>query len=616
MKSDPKIKPLFVIALGIVITFSVLIIIDLNSNTGNRDKVNGKDGNLEISAVAGKIQIIYNSGWVNFKNAGNCTGSGTYSDPYVIEDLEIDGGGSGNCIWIENSTVHFKIENCTVSNSGTGYPEAGIRLSYVNNSQLIDNDCSSNYHGIRLYNSNNNTVSRNTANNNTNAGIYLGSSTDNTISGNTANYNSQYDGYAGIYLTSSSNNTISGNTANNNSNGIFLDYSSNNNTVSGNNANSNTDAGIYLDWSSNNNKISGNTANYNSQYAGIYLDWSSNNTISDNIVSGRTGISLYNSDTNTISGNTVYNNRIMGIHLRNCNYNAISDNIASDNNGTGIILHNCDNNTISGNNVSNNINSGIYLDKSNTNTITGNTANYNSQYGIHLWNSNYNNISRNNLTYNTPFLDEGGFGNIYENNIEDVPDDLSSLILVVIIIGFSIILLILGSGFIYVMKDKKKKSIQSELIATEEEEKDLVLEPPPESEIKPEFNIFISYSTLDSKYLQIQKCVKNLEKFPEIEKVYFWEVDSKANIVEFMDETLKKTNVFIFFCTENAINSNSVKNEWQAAFQRTNKGLMKIIPVYEDEDLIPPLLGHFLNVKFTKDDFKGFVEKLYHEILR
>jgi len=315
----------------------------------------------------------------------------------------------------------------------------------------------------------------------------------------------------------------------------------------------------------------------------------------------------------------------------------ISGNILS-NNGYGILLERGNNNTISGSTASNNANNGIRLERSNNNAISGNIANYNSLYGIQLSNSNNNNISRNNLTHNAPSLDEGGSGNIFENNIVDVPADLSSLILVSIIIGFSIILLILGSGFIYLKKDKKKKSIQSELIATKEEEKEeiisptqeipqdeivpvenkvpLVIEPPPESEIKPEFNIFISYSTLDSKYLQIQKCVKNLEKFPEIEKAYYWEVDSKANIVEFMDETLKKTNVFIFFCTENSMNSNSVRNEWQAAFQRTNKGLMKIIPVYEDEDLIPPLLGHFLNVKFTKDDFNGFVQKLYQEILR
>lgn len=46
------------------------------------------------------------------------------------------------------------------------------------------------------------------------------------------------------------------------------------------------------------------------------------------------------------------------------------------------------------------------------------------------------------------------------------------------------------------------------------------------------------------------------------------------------------------------------------------KGLMKIVPVYENEDLIPFLLMPLLNVKFDEDDFDGFIQKLYKEILR
>lgn len=60
----------------------------------------------------------------------------------------------------------------------------------------------------------------------------------------------------------------------------------------------------------------------------------------------------------------------------------------------------------------------------------------------------------------------------------------------------------------------------------------------------------------------------------------------------------------------------AIKDEWQAAFQMRKKGLLKIIPVYEDEDLIPVLLWQMLNVKFTKDNFSAFIEKLYDEILR
>jgi len=134
-------------------------------------------------------------------------------------------------------------------------------------------------------------------------------------------------------------------------------------------------------------------------------------------------------------------------------------------------------------------------------------------------------------------------------------------------------------------------------------------------EIK-KLRVFLSYSTLDAEHFQISEIVKNLEVFPEIKKVSYWEADSNQNIVEFMEETLKNTDVFVLFCSPNSVKSGAVKDEWQAAFQMRKKGLLKIIPVYEDEDFIPVLLWQMLNVKFIKDNFSAFIEKLYEEILR
>jgi len=67
--------------------------------------MNSKNENLKISATSGIIYINGNSEWVDFKNAGKCTGQGTYSDPYIIEDLEIDSEGSGRIITIIDSDV-------------------------------------------------------------------------------------------------------------------------------------------------------------------------------------------------------------------------------------------------------------------------------------------------------------------------------------------------------------------------------------------------------------------------------------------------------------------------------------------------------------------------------
>jgi len=129
-------------------------------------------------------------------------------------------------------------------------------------------------------------------------------------------------------------------------------------------------------------------------------------------------------------------------------------------------------------------------------------------------------------------------------------------------------------------------------------------------------NVFISYATLDTNYFQISKIVRRLQLYPEINEVLFWELDSKQNIVEFMEETLKKTNVFVLFCSKNSVKSKAVKDEWQAAFQMRKKDLLKIIPVYEVEEHVPRLLWQMLNVKFKKDDFEGFIRNLYEEIRR
>ncbi|MBA7484748.1 hypothetical protein ES707_20278 [subsurface metagenome] len=327
MKSSVKSKILILIALGILFALSPMITVNLSFIAGNNNKSskysaenNLDKENLKLSKISERIHIINNSGWVAFKNDGNCTGEGTYSDPYIIEDLVINGGGSGSCILIENSDVYFKIENCTVYNSG-GSPSAdsaGIELSNASNGNLTNNNCSNNY-----------------------IGIYLFLSDYNTISGNTANNN-----YHGIYLVGSAYNTISGNTANNNYHGIHL-MGCYYNSISGNTVSYNIDCGIYLDSNNDHNTISGNTANNNSR--GIYLLYSDYNTISGNTANNNWhGIGLYFSYFNTISGNTANNNGD-GICLIFSDYNTISGNIANNNNESGIHLWYSDYNTVSGN---------------------------------------------------------------------------------------------------------------------------------------------------------------------------------------------------------------------------------------------------------------------------
>ncbi|MFX1278479.1 MAG: NosD domain-containing protein [Promethearchaeota archaeon] len=125
------------------------------------DKSNDfKNESFKISAISGKIHI--NNNWTETKAAGICTGEGIESDPYVIEDLIIDAGGSGSNILIVNSIEYFRIENCTLSNCGSDFYDAGIELISVDNAELVGNQFSNpDGFGIILNGSNSNIIREN-----------------------------------------------------------------------------------------------------------------------------------------------------------------------------------------------------------------------------------------------------------------------------------------------------------------------------------------------------------------------------------------------------------------------------------------------------------------------
>ena len=298
MNSKTKLKLLVLLTSGIFFAFMIVINNNFHISVGNTN-----NQGLNTSKTSGKIHIIGNSGWVDFKNAGNCTGSGSYSDPYIIKDLVINAGDSGSCIWIENSNIYFKIENCTVYNSGSNGHDAGIRLSKVSNSKLTINAWSFNYVGIFLDNCYNNSILKNIVNDNTFFGISLIECNNNTISGNVANVNC-----IGILLGDSNNNIILGNNASYNFLfGISL-YYCDYNYILNNNASSNLEYGIYLSHNIK-NFISHNIINKNNEY-GIYLVLSHNNTISYNIINENDDVGLYleTSFYNNISGNVFIGN--------------------------------------------------------------------------------------------------------------------------------------------------------------------------------------------------------------------------------------------------------------------------------------------------------------------
>jgi len=283
MKTKAKNLVILVI-LGLV--FPVLHNINFNlNNENNTSSINPKSSGAYIESFIHIDGSIPNNWSWTAGNYSWCSGDGTWNNPYMIENVTIDGSGREFGIKICNSNSDFfTIKNCTIYNTGSHWTHEAIELINVSIGTIINNNCSFNVGcGITLdANCNNNTISGNTVNNNLEFGIATYASENTTISGNTANYN-QF--------------------------GIFIDYDSHNNTISSNTANFNDYAiseqeGLY-------NIFSGNIANFNI-HTGVYTYQSNFTTISNNTVNGNDiGIELdsgLNWGNHNITKNTIYNN--------------------------------------------------------------------------------------------------------------------------------------------------------------------------------------------------------------------------------------------------------------------------------------------------------------------
>jgi parallel beta-helix repeat protein len=534
----------------------------------------------------------------------------------------------------------------------------GINLWISNNNTIEGNDANNNNdYGIFISTSYNNSISENTANYNDNSGINLRYSNNNSISENTGNYNDN----SGIGLYYSDNNTISGNYVRNNTRGIYL-LGSNNNTISENTGSYN-DYGIILNLGNVNN-ISGNYVINNT--GGIYLWGSNNNTVSGNMINYNTiGLNFLTSNYNTIINNNLQQNIERAVIQKDCTENTFRNNIGIEGAKFPIIL------LIFIGVVVIIVITGVVVLKKRISfpkkeKITKEQLKEEKrlkeerlkkekeQQKLKEKERKLSQEFQKRLLSVDILIKENDLENAIRNLVEiqkeaqiqglkDIVNKAEEKIInckrieMKTIDRIKMTIIRLGAKFTRLqlvdisdkcgIKDEaliervildmiKNKEIFGEYFSTS---KALSLEtttPIPIEEEVEKLNVFISYSTKDTHYFQISKIVRRLELYPEINDVLFWEVDSKQNIVEFMEETLNKTKVFVLFCSENSKKSEAVKGEWQSAYQMAKKGLMKIVPVYEDENLIPKLLWQMLNVKFTKDNFEGFIQKLYEEILR
>lgn len=198
-----------------------------------------------------------------------CHGSGTYEDPYTIENLILDANGYESCIRIRDSNVRVIIMNCSLSNASY----AGIDLYNVDYCEIYDNFIYNNFEGIKMEICENNFVMGNDIYHNEN-GILLEWSNYHNIS-----YNILFDNsISGINASHSYYNYFHRNNMSLNMFGIsqkLCDYTVIYGSVIHNNI-----AGLFLDYETN-SQISDNYLNNNSAW-GFSLRYSSHNRIFNN----------------------------------------------------------------------------------------------------------------------------------------------------------------------------------------------------------------------------------------------------------------------------------------------------------------------------------------------
>ena len=288
----------FIVTVNLPILFQVdvkdEIIINKEDSIGNDID---KDITLKTSGFWSNFTYIHIKGnWTVANETTWCKGSGTWNDPYIIENVIINATDSptGTGILIEESyNDYFIIRNCTIFNAGNAMYDAGIKLENTNNGTLVKNNSSNNGgDGILLNNEcKNNTLSDNIANYNVDNGINLyWKCINNSILNNTISYN----GLRGIDIS------------------LYCNYT----TIIYNKVSNNSRYGILIASNCYYNTILNNTISDHQNFAGIYVVNTSNENeiINNTVYNCEKGISLSNSHQSNISNNILYDNNY-GIYL-------------------------------------------------------------------------------------------------------------------------------------------------------------------------------------------------------------------------------------------------------------------------------------------------------------
>jgi parallel beta-helix repeat protein len=345
------------------------------------------------------LLIIGNSDFRTQATTENWPGDGSQSNPYLIENLQINGSGDiysdtgETLIDIRNTDVHFRLQNLQLSHS-----RYGIRLTYVVNGQIVNNTISDCYSGIILRNSEKIVLSDNFLHNNGRKKFLHPQVTNNAISGKHILYWQNINRRTALISTDQ----------------FSLIYKTSLEVTS--QEISDQPAGLVVLFGSElliHENIFSNNSREGLHLSSVERSIITNNTINNNSA----GIILSSSNYNTLSHNIVTNNPINGIDIFNSFGSILTSNLLNSNGGYysgAISLSNSHNSTLSYNDVNNTqLGTGIFLWESKNTSISNNSFSHSSSYGLYFGVETSNNIVKwnqfiqNNLGETSQAFDEG-----------------------------------------------------------------------------------------------------------------------------------------------------------------------------------------------------------------
>ncbi|UYP44304.1 hypothetical protein NEF87_000589 [Candidatus Lokiarchaeum ossiferum] len=349
-----------------------------------------------------------------------CSGLGTESNPYLIEDVQfnIPAGETGLYI-MDSNEIYFTIKNCAFNHSSLSSSVGpAIRFDRTTNGTIVDCNISTNSYGIYLHSGCSwNNFTNNKIYNCYTAGIRLGwSCSYNEIVRNNIDTITNGDGI--YFMRNSDFNNLFQNNCSNSETGIDIEYNCNSNYLDQNYCFENS-AGIEVE-SGDYNVIYNNTITKNNGPSaisyGITLnkisieDGSNFNNISSNNISDnyQGGICVSFGQKNIIHNNTLFHNDYMsstylkGILLISSTKNQIFNNTGVE---SGVYLSMANNNSIYSNvfksayraidvrdssyidvvdNIIEDSRYGIYISNGRENNLTGNSMLDIIQYGFYF----------------------------------------------------------------------------------------------------------------------------------------------------------------------------------------------------------------------------------------